>query len=1037
MNKIILSPQNIHKVFKDLLKDSNNYFVFSTDVVKNSWIDWIITHQNESGVDAVSLEHFFAWDIFKEKFVNSKKEGFSVIPSILKKMFVHNLIYENSQKPINQRFQKIIKPEDTFSNEAESFTDWIYKILPSLHFWKKRLTENEQKYGNLDDEDKDFLFIYESYKKFLDENTLFEPSWVDILWNEKNVQQKHFYIFFPEILEDFCDYEEVLEKSDFVTIFSMDFSNEKPKSYFYPDSRSELRQTILQIIDLVQTGKTDFSRIALSVPQLEIYRPYLEREFSLYNVPFVIRSSEPYTKNCAGRIFREIYDCITSDFSYDSLRTLLLDECVPWKEEIRILSQNLIFEANNMRCICSIKKSKDIFYTAFTNKINSLNFYKQKIFEQNDLELENKNKKINKIEKQIKYFDELKSFYLKITFTLKKFISEKEDLNTFSNILKAWMEFKQIFLCDENEFSQEANNFLSRCIVFLREIIQISKDYEKCNLKITSPFSFFLNELEKKSYKKVDNNFGVNIYPYQVSALGYFDYQFVIDCSQKNLDVNFKRLPFINSTKREKLGLINDENKFNVTKSLIYLYAKQNNDFTPIITFSSAENTFSGFAIPNSNLDIQKDLPNFDENDFILNEQKIIKNGVKNNDFLEIPKQVRNDNEQVRNESEIYLTENQKKSFLQWKNNFSNNHDESKNYFVNDIIKNKINKKLRQNNKTDNSFYTISARGDFENFFPCQRKWLLKKIIHLKEESLSIQLMKSYDMGNVNHKVLELIMNEFLKKRLPYFFENRFFIIKDEQNMINPLPIDFTDEFLKIIEEKTILALKSNLEFSDCPLTILSLKSQSKSIAQNITNFLQFLLIKYKNVLDKSGNSKSINGIGNCIVLGSELEEFKSFENYNFTGKIDLLLETPEKSIVIIDFKNSKSSFPKQKECKINDDKIIQDFQMPVYYKLITENYENKIEAGYFYSIRTLEKQCMTDESAKSTFEDFLPTINELETYSKSFIERIDNYDFVPKTSKDKTDKLNVKYYENCINCNYKSICRTTYTVGKNILLNK
>ena len=51
------------------------------------------------------------------------------------------------------------------------------------------------------------------------------------------------------------------------------------------------------------------------------------------------------------------------------------------------------------------------------------------------------------------------------------------------------------------------------------------------------------------------------------------------------------------------------------------------------------------------------------------------------------------------------------------------------------------------------------------NFFPCHRKWLFSNVINLKEDSLDTDLMGPFDMGTINHKILELFMQDYLKSQ--------------------------------------------------------------------------------------------------------------------------------------------------------------------------------------------------------------------------------------------------------------------------------
>ena len=767
MKQIQLYPNKIKDLLSENIKNKNTLFVFSTDVVMNSWIDWIITNPQQSGTDIVSFENFTAWDNFKKDFVSAHKEGQSVIPAILRKMFITNLIAENSKKPRNERLQVIINPDDDYANEADSFSDWLSKNLQSLHFWHKRLEENKEEYGPLDKEDKDYLYIYEQYSSFLEKNQLFEPAWVDYIdFTEK---EKEIFIFYPELLEDFQDYKDIFNNINNITICTLPKDIESPKAYFYPDSRKELRQTMLSIIDLVNNKKADWSEITLSVPDLDTYRPYIQREFDLYEIPYVIKAGVSLTINSAGRIFREIYDCHNNGFSFDSVRTLLLDQCVPWKEEFSQIREDLIREGNRMRCICSL--DKDIWLSAFQTKINNLNYT-----------LDNtQNQEYKKeLSENIKFYENLKDFYLKLQNKINLFFPDNNEENNFENILTSWMNFKSFFLKDDSDFSEDANNILGRCIKELSEIIEIEKKYESENLYIPSPFSFFLQELDKKTYTAQTKATGVTIFPYRLSAAAYFKYQFVIDCSQKNLDVSYKRLTYLNNEKRKKLKLTKDDEAVNASEVFIKLYCKDNNN---IVNLSAAENTFNGFAIPHSQLSILDNYSNRDEADYVLLEKELFREPSE----ISLP---------------IKITNTQKESYNRWKTCAINDKER---IFINNKIENFIDNVLIKNRKNKDGTVSdkmkITARGDLEQFFPCPRKWLLKSVLKLHDDTLDTSLMQNYDMGNLNHKIMESFMNNFRDKVLPFYDqESDSFKIKNKvQGEIETAAVDYNDEIINML----------------------------------------------------------------------------------------------------------------------------------------------------------------------------------------------------------------------------------------------
>lgn len=1006
MKNVSLLPDAIVNEIISHIKEPESIFIFSTDVVLNSWVDYLITHPELSGVSALPLEKFIAWDNFKSRYVKATKDGLTAIPSILRKLFVQDFIARNAELPEEQRLQVIINPDDSMAASASSFSDWIASNLSSLHYWKKRM-DRSAGYGEPDAEDKDYLKLYESYKSFLEANNLFEPNWIEEINFGEN--KKHFHIFYPELLEDFRDYEETFKGTENITVYTLPQDVPPPAVNFYSDSRRELRQTILRIIELYQTGKADFSEIAVSVPDIETWRPYIEREFTQYSVPFVIKAGTSLTEHSAGKIFREISNCHKENFTFDSVRALLLDESVPWKEELKELREGLVREGNRMRCVISVEK--DVWLQALNSKLNRLDTaLKHSVSEEKKLYYS----------EEINRFTKLTAFYHSVQNLVEAFYSEKK--NSFADIIGSWNNFKSEFLSDN--FDEKSDLIIGRCITELNSIIQIEKDFADCNLKINSPFDFFLETIEGKKYQMQTTESGVTIYPYKLSAAACIKYQFVMDSSQSNLDVPYKRLTFLNTEKRRRLHLIEEDKMLRATEVFIKLYAKTSaGGDSSFVHFSAAENTFSGFAIPHSALNpfnekseyLKNEINRLNKTDFILAEKEFI---LKNS------------------EAPVQITRIQKEQLEQWQKTAVT---KDVPYSVNEKIKKTINWVLDEHRRdpeksqTGEGKFFITARGDLEKFFPCPRNWLFVSALRLTEDSLDTQLMKPFDMGSLNHKILELFTSQFMGTKLPFYDEE-----SDEFKLNGE---KYFPDIISIVEK----AIKEPSDFRDSPLVVNMLESQSFKIAQNITGFLKTLLIPYGSIKDKDGEICSFSGIGNCTV--HSMEEYiirqDSDKAYNWSGKLDLLLKTPNGSWMIIDYKNSKGSIHK---CELPDaNGMLSDFQMPVYARLV-ETKGGQITTGAYYAIKdkisvtaidelyTESKKNSDGESEKlytRSYEAFEKNLEALDEYAEIFNTTVKNMNFVPHTSEAEGDKLNVKNYINCINCSFSSICRTTYTIGR------
>lgn len=1091
MKKQFLPPSQIADILIKNIKNTDSVFIFPTDTVLNSWADFLIINHEKTNVQAIPMERFIAWDKFKSHYLHATKEGFDTIPSILKKFFVHDLIFKNAQAPAHERFRVIINPDDEYASNAFSFSTWIYKNLSSLNLLEKRFEQNPD--YQKDDEDLDYEKLYALYKNFLDKNRLYEPSWIDDI--ELDTEGKNFFLFYPEIIEDFGDFSEIFEKCSNFNVFEFPKNTPNVKSYSYKDSRTELRQTILRIIELVQNKKADWSDIALSLPDIDTYRPYLEREFAIYNIPYVIKSGLPLTKNSAARIFKEISDCYTSNYSFEKVRSLLLDECVPWQEKHKKNRESLVRVGNELRTICSVDE-KNIWFVAINQKKHDLelkiNFKKA----QSPLPSDD----ITRLQDELQDYEEIGNFFGKLKHFVDAFFASEND---FSSILTCWQAFKTFFLQDDSEFSSDANNILGRAVCELKEIIEIEKKFKNCRLIIQNPFLFFISELDTKKYTPQQNEkTGINVFPYKLSAMCSFKYQFVLDASQKNLEVPYKKLTFLNATKRKKLHLTDDDKLSCASEVFIKLYDKiipyqnetslsgtQNQNCETeksFISFSSAEDTFSGFAIPHfylNNIKIDKENSDFlslNNKDYILNEKK----------FLLSQSSSYQQDEYTQNQ--LVLTKNQQQQFKTWlqKNDSHTKQNKINNvpYKINEKMLEKIHFFLVENRKgtdiqTSKTVSTddikISARSDLENFFPCPRKWIFKTILKLKEDSLDTDLMQPFDIGNLNHKVLELFVSSFTGKKLPFYDEasKSFKIIDDEENKINPPSKNFSVDLKPFIDK----AIISTQNIKDCPLVMQSLKAQTNKIEENLIGFLQKFLLPFGVTPDCRRGYEKMNGVGNCTVFACEKsftagnsnsksdDNDSSLHNFQYFGKIDALLLSPQNDWIVIDYKNSK--IPSVQELFADENDILKDFQMSVYFKLIKEQEIHEIAAGTFYSIKDGKTNSAVDIFAtkktgdekeafyepSKTFEHFKPTMVSLHNYAQTFEKMVNpksssnlplfdsknsapdfaSYDFLPYTSNDKTDILNTNVYENCMKCNFKTICRTTYTIGKKTLPKK
>ena len=951
MHIVRTTPVGLEKEIGQFLKEDDTYFVFSTDVVMNSWIDWIVSHPAESGMQAVPLERFTAWDKFKSNFVTAHVQDKTAIPSVLRKIFTEDILRTNSR----EKFLTTLIPEE-YAENTETFANWISKMLPPLNLWFKKIIE---KFGStdsasLDAEDNDFLELHSRYSQFLENNKMYEPSWITPDFSEDR-NGKKFVIVYPEILEDYADYIEIFNSTENITVINLpEEIPAAPECTKYSDSRKELRKTILKIRNLVKEKKAAWNDIALCVPNMDIYRPYLERELANYDVPFVIRAGLPLTKNCAGAVFTEIKNCYDSEFSYASVRALLLDEYIPWREDIRILKQNLIEEGCRMSCLMTYDdngEKKDSWIMALSSvkeDYRELEFYKN----------------------------------------FKRDVKTICEASSFANIHEAWKIFEDNYL-SKDSFSKSANNIIAHCINTLKSLAEIDEKFcAPVNLEIKNPFRFFMNELDSKKYTPQNKASGISVYPYRLSAAAKIKYQFVIDASQKNLEIVNKRLSFLSAEKRIALGLADEDKAFNMSRAFIRLYSVDGNGNTE---FSFAEDTFTGFAIAHNYLTEKNPSDNLDDEDFILNEKKWFLSGGGNADGKT---------------GSFAFSDLQKAQFSKWRTTkISEPESSGGNADISDQINYVLVENRNKHNQEKDDRLVITGT-DMSSFFPCPRNWVFSKVFAIGSTSLDADLVSNFDIGNIKHKVLEDFVNHFKNKgdgTIPLIGADGSFSNEQEiQQLVQ-----------NIIEE--ILTSGRN-DILEKPLAKVMLLSQKQLIINDVMYFLHAFCLPVEK-----------KGFGGFTIVDTEQWINCQSENgeWRYSGRVDCILAC-EGTVYIIDYKTGGT--PKIKDCIVDNDGNLGNFQIPLYVKMWNENHETaKAENALFFSINKAEPTFIMRDpahldrrSSAVTPDEYVPTLAAMENYAGQFCDTVKSGNFTP----------DINPYSVCTGCGYQTICRTLFSIS-------
>ncbi len=711
----------IEECLKNHIKEQNAVFVFPTQMAADLWADRIT---EVSDVTAVAMERFLAWDSFKGTAIRGRCQDKKSVPSIMRAIFVENLLKKNAENPF---FKNLIPAK--YASNAAGFTDWISSLLPSLALWKHYFDA-----GNVsaDDEDADLLLLYKEYSAFLDNHGLFDPAWETPPFEPNG---NHYYIFFPEILSDYYEYEAILKSTKDITIINLDETSSLEASevpvYFFKNARYELRNIMLHLLDVHKKG-ISWDEIAISVPDMDSYGSYLERELSLHEIPYIMQYAKPLASSGAGNLFSQINECVSSDFSYDSLKNFLLNSELPWKDA-RSVRQLINFGQKN-HCICSF---------SYNNK--KVDVWKESFSESTGEEI-------------------AATFYSTLTNDLKSLVNAR----TFAEIRERYFVFRNDCF-DMSLCSKKSDLILSRCVSELAALIDLEAEFGE-EAKVSSPFQFFVKQLSSINYLEQAQTSGVHVIPYRMGATAPFKCHVILDASQAALSVVYKELGFLRDDKR--VAILKREDP-NVTEKFLRLYQMNSTDTQ--VYFTASSKTFTGYAQSVSCLKevecgFDTEQNNAGTGDIYKKEKNWIGNEpLKDSDFP------------------CEITASAKNSFTGWKNAQAvNTVNTDANAGTGDET---ASESSPASPNSCNDFLTVSE-SQLKVFYDCPRKWYFQRELNLEEEINAAELMNMYAMGDLNHKILELYCKNLRKQNIPVHYNADEYRLEDNYVQILETSID-------------------------------------------------------------------------------------------------------------------------------------------------------------------------------------------------------------------------------------------------------
>ena len=707
----------------------NTRFVFPTQTAAFFWAQKTLSL---FGIRTLAAERFIAWDRFKESCIRTEIAGLRPVNSVHRRLFAVNLAERNAKQQI---FQTLIPPK--YSADGVIFARGLARILPFLRMWHESYSTHqwvshpllgntpaagfrdaaaermlsplvgaERMLSPMAGEDSDLLMLEAEYKKFLSAHALFESAWERPPWRDT---EHEYFIFYPELIEDFAEHESLLNSPNIHTI-RVSEDEKIPPLLNFDSSRAEIRQAILEIRRLYEKENIPYEDIAISAPDIETLEPYIKREAALYDVPLHIRSGKALPRYGAGGFFPLVKDAADNNFSFQSLKALLLNSQLPWRNPEK--NERLVRFGIENNCVSSYREGgelKDVWEEAFRMEMSDLYPYYKDI-----------KYKIYNIACAKSFQDIRKGYFV--------FRGNWEDEKGGSLFLKS--------AC-----SAESYDVMARCIEELSLLIRIQEAIS--DVKISGVLSFYNDLLNERQYVPEREEGGVNVFQYRVAAASPFAAHFVLNANQKDASVVYRGLKFLRPDKRRRLGLTEDD--YDASAAFFRAYAAGGNqEGQGRVRFSASSSTFSGWTMPHSffnNNTVNPETHSAPEDAYI---------GEKDwwaGETAEFPAR---------------LFPAQKASFNFWKSGLRPpSFDLIREPF--DLIREPfagaeagalslLRESVREK-KYDGGKLRVSA-SDLQSFYKCAAFWLFENIFEIEEESLEALLLDDKSKGLLFHTIL-------------------------------------------------------------------------------------------------------------------------------------------------------------------------------------------------------------------------------------------------------------------------------------------
>ncbi len=289
--------------------------IFPTEVAARSALVDYALHSKRG---AILRDRAISFDTFRARFMAPVPEKEST-NTLIRQLFVHRLIEEGP--PLS----RLINPR--YPQSYRRLERTIAALLGSLEL----VVGDDELLARLDGALRgDLLLLYGEYQRFLAQHDLYEPRYetahLPAIWDE----EVRYIILYSDTIAASERLVEELGRPSNIELWATPEVALAPL-VVYPNHIQEIRSTLRSIRGLLEAGVASHA-ITIGCACPDTLLPPLGEEAAHYDIPLSIREGASPLIYPGGRFLLRLSEVYDDSFSLESLKSLLLDPSVPWRD---------------------------------------------------------------------------------------------------------------------------------------------------------------------------------------------------------------------------------------------------------------------------------------------------------------------------------------------------------------------------------------------------------------------------------------------------------------------------------------------------------------------------------------------------------------------------------------------------------------------------------------------------------------------------------------------------------------------------------